>query len=265
MKENLRIQFVYPDYKLPPEYYDTIETIDHVDIKHLEDADVTIFEGLYEIRDINATSIVIRLTKDELFDGYKKIIPLLDSQRHISVVITDIDRFYSEDFKKYKTVLSYISTNAEKLTLEYKMPQISILTDRLLLSDMNNCNAGDETITIAPNGKFYICPAFYFDDEKDSVGNLSCGLHIKNRQLYKLTYAPICRNCDAYHCRRCVWLNRKMTLEVNTPSHEQCVVSHLERNFGREFLVQIHKHGTFLPNTDIKKIDYLDPFDNLKI
>ena len=29
MKENLMIQFVYPDYELPQEYKDAIETIDH--------------------------------------------------------------------------------------------------------------------------------------------------------------------------------------------------------------------------------------------
>ena len=29
MKENLMIQFVYPDYELPSEYKETIETIDH--------------------------------------------------------------------------------------------------------------------------------------------------------------------------------------------------------------------------------------------
>ena len=29
MKENLMIQFVYPDYPLPKDYLDTIESIDH--------------------------------------------------------------------------------------------------------------------------------------------------------------------------------------------------------------------------------------------
>ena len=32
MKENLTIQMVYPDYDLPQEYLDTIDTIDHADI-----------------------------------------------------------------------------------------------------------------------------------------------------------------------------------------------------------------------------------------
>lgn len=69
-----------------------------------------------------------------------------------------------------------------------------------------------------------------------SIGDLQNGMNIKNSQLYKLDYAPLCRQCDAYQCKRCIWLNRKMTYEVNTPSHEQCVMGHLERNASRNLL-----------------------------
>lgn len=263
MKENLSIQFVYPDYELPQMYHDVINTIDHIDIKHRANSDVTVFNGFEEVQDIDSNSIVIRLSKQELFDNHPEVRTLLKNDRRISIVIKDIDSFTEEDITTYKSILSDLAKTVEDLVIANEMPQISILTDRLLLSAMNNCNAGDETITIAPNGKFYICPAFYYDDENDSVGSLSEGLQIRNSQLYKLAYAPICRNCDAYHCRRCIWLNKKTTLEVNTPSHEQCVVSHLERNASRNFLLKIRKHSEFLPGTDIKDIDYLDPFDNL--
>ena len=131
----------------------------------------------------------------------------------------------------------------------------------MMLKEMNNCGAGDTTITLAPNGKFYICPAFYYEDENDSIGDLEYGLDIKNKQLYKLDHAPICRHCDAYQCKRCIWLNHKMTLEVNTPSHEQCAVAHMERNVSRMLLKNIRMHGEFLTETEIKEIDYIDPFD----
>ena len=93
------------------------------------------------------------------------------------------------------------------------------------------------------------------------MGDLNTGLDIKNPQLYKLSHAPLCRQCDAYQCKRCIWLNRKTTLEVNTPSHEQCVMTHLERNASRDLLTNIRKHGQFMPEVDIKEISYLDPFD----
>jgi len=264
MKENLSIQFVYPDYQLSEDYYNAIETIDHVEIKHIQDSDVTVFNGFDEVSSTTSSSIVIRLTKQELFDNHIQISKLFEYKGHISIVITDVDNFTPADMNTYKRVLAQLTPIVEELAVNNRMPQISILTDRLLLSEMNNCNAGFKSITIAPNGKFYICPAFYYENENDSVGDLIGGLNIKNSQLYKLSHAPICRNCDAFHCRRCVWLNRKTTLEVNTPGHEQCVISHLERNAGRELLFSIRKYGEFLPSTDIEEIDYLDPFDKIQ-
>ena len=149
-----------------------------------------------------------------------------------------------------------------------KNVQLNLLTDRIMLTAMNNCNAGWESIALAPNGKFYACPAFYqtkcqtaIDETDVSIGDLHQGVNIKNPQLYKLSHAPLCRNCDAYHCKRCVWLNRKTTFEINTPGHEQCVVAHIERNVSRELLTNIRKHGTFMPEINIKEIDYLDPFE----
>ena len=54
-----------------------------------------------------------------------------------------------------------------------------------------------------------------------------------------------------------------MTKEVNTPSHEQCVAAHIERNVSRQLLRIISEHGEFLSETgDIEEIDYLDPFEN---
>ena len=131
-----------------------------------------------------------------------------------------------------------------------------------MLYKMNNCGAGDTSITLAPNGKLYICPAFYYDDVNSFVGDLEKGADIRNKQLYRLEHAPICRHCDAWQCKRCIWLNRKTTHEVNTPSHEQCVVAHLERDVSRKLLNSIRQYGAILPDwEEIKEIDYLDPFE----
>lgn len=115
-----------------------------------------------------------------------------------------------------------------------------------------------------PNGRFYPCPGFYYDNIDEDYGDLERGLNVKNQLLYKLDYAPICSHCDAYQCRRCVWLNRKTTLEVNTPSKEQCVWAHIERNSSREILNDINNtyKGTIFSQLSIPAIDYIDPFDN---
>lgn len=281
MKENLTIQFVYPNYELPQEYKEAIHSIDHskivpslcTDTELLHKADVVIFESWdgmdkYDFKENGV--YVVRTTKSDLFENYLTLQEVLAKVYRLNIVLTDIETFKDNDFDTYKKVLATLSEKLENIFVEGKLPQLNLLTDRIMLDKMNNCNAGWESITLAPDGKFYVCPAFYLADEEDdyglgkskfSIGNLESGLDIKNPQLYKLSHAPICRNCDSYQCKRCVWLNRKMTYEVNTPSHEQCVLAHLERNASRELLQNIRKHGEFNPVINIKVIDYLDPFE----
>jgi len=271
MKENLNIQFVYPDYVLPAAYSEVIERIDHVKIissccedAALKDAaDIVVFNGWSALGSykFDAEKVyVLRTAKAELFEKYAELAAVLCKVGRLNVVITDVETFQDEDFDTYKRVLAALSDHIEKLYLDGRSPQLNLLTDRMMLKAMNNCNAGDETITLAPDGRFYVCPAFYYE-QAYSIGIPAEGTDIKNLQLYKLAYAPICRHCDAYQCKRCVWLNRKTTLEVNTPSHEQCVAAHLERNESRRLLENIRKIGEFMPEIAIPEIDYLDPFD----
>lgn len=287
MKENLMIQFVYPDYELPQEYKDVIETIDHSKIRtspnpseggETSDADVVVFNDWQETVGYSfdaKKAYVLRICKTDLFAQRALVKSVLGKVARLNVVITDVESFTDADFETYKVCLAEWGDELERLYAAGGSPQFNLLTDRMMLDKMNNCGAGDTNITLAPDGRFYICPAFYLDAPIDgtekslgdvcskgfSVGSLAEGLDIKNPQLYKLTHAPLCRNCDAYQCKRCVWLNRKTTLEVNTPSHEQCVVAHLERNASRNLLTAIRKHGEFLAGNEIKEITYLDPFD----
>ena len=285
MKENLNIQFVYPKGELPQDYKDIIHTIDHTDIRHIstkEDANVftptkanlllqdtvLVCDSMEEFLQSKIKEndvVVIRCYKKELICEINKFLSQINKfssqinfPQRINLIIKDIETFSESDFDEYKKALKEISSAMENIYKQGKFLQLNILTDRIMLDKMNNCNAGDNNLTLAPDGRFYICPAFYYSGEK-AVGSLQTGIDVKNPQLYRLEYAPLCRECDSYHCKRCVWLNKKTTSEVNTPSHEQCVVSHLERNASREFLLQ-----TRIFDREIKEIDYLDPFDARK-
>ena len=269
MKNNLQIQFIYPDYSISKEYSQIIESIDHVKIKPFsqrENADVIVVQDWKNIESIKEPcQIVIKTDKGQLFDNYKKIIQLIERDIKVNITINDIERFSPSDFNKYKTILDYFFKEFKRFIIERKMPQLNILTDRIILEEMNNCGAGDTSITLMPNGKFYICPAFYYETQENHVGSLKDGLNIHNGYLYKLQYAPICRHCEAYQCNRCIWLNHKTTLEVNTPSHEQCVISHIERNASMELAKWIKATlPTVKGIVEIPQIDYLDPITRHK-
>jgi CXXX repeat peptide maturase len=267
MKQNLMIQFVYPAYELPEEYQTVIETIDNHKIAPFgiltDEAEVVVVDNWAKIPEPcvfqrRETVFVWRTSKSELFSDDEKWISRIKGINRLNIVLTDMDTFEDEDFEVYKKVLLHLRTAIREQYNQGVFPQLNLLTDRILLDKMNNCNAGTENITLAPNGKFYICPAFYLEDEQDFIGDLSNGVAIKNQALYRLDRAPLCRICDAYQCKRCVWLNRKTTLEVNTPSREQCVTAHLERNASRELLRDLQ---LYFPDREIREISYLDPFE----
>ncbi|MBO4403583.1 MAG: CXXX repeat peptide maturase [Bacteroidales bacterium] len=284
MKHNLMIQYVFPDYALPEEYYPVIENIDNVKIYPIgfkpvtgigDDSETDVEVTATVPEKMEAKNLVLRLAFSEMLRQKDAIAKLLASGARINLCITDVEQFTDEQIDIYKKLLDEWSVALLDLYKKGLSPQFNLLTDRMMLEKMHNCEAGVNNITLAPNGKFYLCPAFYYDEQTkvfnqlnhhqpssdNSVGNLEKGLDIPNPQLLQLDHAPLCRNCDAYQCRRCIWLNRKLTWDNNTPSHQQCVMAHIERNASRDLLNEIRKAGEFMPNIDIKKINYLDPFE----
>lgn len=286
MKENLMIQYVLPSFELPGEYKEIMNSIDsHLivpssckDRNALDAADVIVFESWEALNSLaidESHNYVLRTSIEQFFKNYMVLNNVLDNSIRFNIVFTDVESFTDEYIESYKMALSALCKIVFDEYAKGHYVQFNLLSDRMLLDRMNNCGAGDNSITLAPDGKFYVCPAFYHDGVCDgsefsqgdvcqkgyAIGSLKDGLDIKNSQLYKLDHAPLCRNCDAYQCKRCIWLNRRTTLEVNTPSHEQCVMAHIERNASRQLLDDIRTLGTFLPEQEITEIDYLDPFD----
>jgi CXXX repeat peptide maturase len=268
MKQNLMIQFVYPNYELPVEYHKVIESIDHIKIGR----EVLVYDSVPQMAYTN--NLVLRLTINEFITKQNDIASLLQQAKRINICLTDTENFQEEQIEEYKNALATLNAVLLNLYKQVKSPQLNILTDRMQLTEMHNCGAGISNITIAPNGKFYLCPAFYYDEQmgisnrmnhktKDasrSVGDLDNGIDIPNKQLLQLDHAPLCRICDAYHCKRCIWLNQKMTWDNNTPSRQQCVLAHLERNAARDLQLALKEVGYLIKN-EIKEITYLDPFD----
>lgn len=259
MKENVNVQFVYPDYDLPEDYIRLIDTVDHVDIRPSRD------KRAVEINnpDDKELTLAMRMSVREIQENLAKIQEALQNETRVNIILTDIDKADAGLLKDYESALDALTEILARLYKDGRTPQLNLLTDRLQLSSMNNCNAGYETITLAPDGKFYICPAFYLDGYS-AVGDLDTGLSIPNGQLYRPDYAPICSNCDAYQCHRCIWLNRKTTHEVNTPGREQCLVAHTEREASRKLLLRLQSLGMFATAPEINQTEEYDPFEKIR-
>lgn len=269
-KRNLSLHFLLPDYRLPASYEKEMMRHESVMISsscsyYASLAQIVVYQTIGDYIksssfDAKIDIVLVPPTDIQLLSQISYSRLALSSR--LNVVLQGIERFTEDDITSYKTSLSSFSNTLLSVYKNKGITQVNLLTDILFTDRMNNCGAGVESITIAPNGRFYVCPGFYCEDANNSVGEIDSELQMYNSQLYTLQYAPICKICDTYHCRRCIWLNHKMTGEVNTPSRQQCVVSHIERNQSQLLLNQIRElDPAFASEKDFKTIDYLDPFE----
>jgi radical SAM peptide maturase (CXXX-repeat target family)/CXXX repeat peptide maturase len=184
----------------------------------------------------------------------------------INVVTDDLISWEEEDLQAYEGQLFLLKELLVEAFRTNKTCSINILSDRLMLDKMNNCNAGIDHLTLGPDGKLYLCPAFYY--KKEPLADMEDleidGLTIPQEfsRLLKLEKAPICSKCDAYQCQRCHFQNKNHTNELNIPGHKQCIVAHIEREACR-LLQQKLTEECLIPHPGLKHIaelNYSDPF-----
>ena len=275
-KHALGITAVYGTESLPPKHRQLLNTVAHVrilpyreDMKY-DDDDLVVLDALQDasfsnsllLKNITHLMVVIRLQEaKQLYTFIENNYRFLE---RISVIFKGLEHADERLLNEFRLSLQKLQPLFFKILSKEEFTEIGFATDRMVLRKMNNCNAGVTHITLAPDGNFYICPGFYLA-KMPLVGSLETGIQIKNPQLLQCSHASICRQCDCYQCKRCVFLNQKMTLEVNTPSHAQCVVSHHERNLSGFLLEKLQKRGFMVNLPKIEPLFYLDPIEILEI
>lgn len=274
-KNQLFATVVYPEYKLEQAKQKILDNFEHIRILPLSrvsdimEGDILTIDYNPEIEQfknipINSyLNLILRLKMSQIRDLEMIYYNFRNRFARISVILTDMETTDEDSMNRYRIDLSKVKDyifRGWNIDLEF---QINIITDRMTLREMNNCNAGVTHFTIAPNGKFYICPGFYINNPKQNIGSFSEEIKIPNFNLLDISHSPICSVCDCYHCKRCVFLNKKMTFELNTPSHQQCVISHHERNQSGILLEKLHKRNILRNIPKIAPLFYLDPIETV--
>lgn len=272
MKNDLKIQYLLPSEELPVDYHKLMTSMIHDNIGSWNLADkssiivINSYDELVDKLNIIDSShqYIIRTGIQEFTDNLNTFKDLFRNHISANIVFTDLSQFSDNDMPVYQSALDELCKIIGSEIISGRLVNTNLLTDIIVLESMNNCGAGESCATLAPNGVFYPCPAFYYDDDTEAeLGNIYDGINEQRRRLYFYKRAPLCKRCDAYHCKRCVWLNKCLTYEVNIPSRQQCVISHIERNASRRLLDMLHREN-ILPEKEISPINYLDPFDNFK-
>lgn len=199
-------------------------------------------------------------TISNLADRVKKV---LKSCKRINVIFK-FD-FTQKHSKLYQDQLELILEEIIGYLKNNEFREVNVITDRLFLNEMNNCNCGMSNYALAPNGKIYVCPAFYFDNPDNYIGDIKSGIMESDLfRAFSIKNAPICNECDAFQCNRCIFENKKKTREYNIPGSSQCIKSHIERNISMKLQKTLKAEKiSYGMESEIRPISYNDPIELL--
>jgi CXXX repeat modification system protein len=205
---------------------------------------------------------VLRLRPDDL-----ELLPetwerLSEHAYRIVLVLVELDRYDESALSRYEKTLLDVRQRLAAKYLRGVAAELSVVSDRLGLDSPVECGAGIDHLTVTPNGDLHICPGFAVDGEPP-VGSVAQGWNLPNAALLERARAPICGSCDAFHCRRCVYMNRRATLEINTPAWQVCRAGHIEREASRVMLASLHQRRCMEGIRPIAPLDYADPLNRL--
>lgn len=224
---------------------------------------VNIYDNEVKVTKQVSDNTILLVNRENVNKIFVLVNDICKVSRRVNIILEDIDKWDDKLLYLYEEQLDILLPFVVQSYKNNDPIELNVLTDILYTNSMCNCEAGENSFSLAPNGKIYLCPAFYFDNPNEYIGTLEIGINIKNESLLNLTRAPICSNCDCYHCRRCKFLNKKLTREINTPSKIQCVISHIERNKSKKLQEMLEDNNFIDQDNYIRKINYLDPLDNI--
>ena len=271
-EKKIALTFVYGDTPPPFSYDQTISSSGYARIVPYRLAEkypnaVTILDDKdfhCLLKDNPATlagNVILRCGIDHIDKLPRIIHHLAGVVRRINCILLDYERYTEDAYTRYIGILAEIDN---VLLHEYRNNnpvEISIASDLLGLTQMRDCSAGVTHLTLAPDGLFYICPAFYCDSTGNTADLSKTLSALDNPRLLKIENAPLCVSCECYHCKRCAYLNKKMTLEINIPSKQQCVLSHCERENTLYLGQKLANEGIAAGQTEFIHNPVLDPIE----
>jgi len=209
--------------------------------------------------DIN--NIIFNIESKNIDKLSQSIIVLFERVDRIDLNIHNVDKNFNEEL--YKHELEKISNYIESIYKEDKtVKELSLLTDLLFIEKHDNCMAGEKTFIISPEEKIYSCCAVYSNEKESSIGNIVNGITAKyDKRLYEIENSNLCRKCDSYQCKNCVYTNKKHTREVNVAPSFICRKSHIEKSVSKGLYNKFYQINKDILVNYIDESKGLDPIE----
>lgn len=243
---NERIEVYNSSVMLPYRHYDGYLVLSKNDLDNIQ----------------NEKNCILNLDETDIYNMAYYIEKLLEKVNRVNINLKistrdfDLSMYQDQLMKITNIILDYYKSNIVK--------EVNVITDRLFLDEMENCEFGNYNFALAPNGKVYICPSFYYNDPDSYVGDLDNGIELEKLKLCKLEASTICKRCDAYQCDRCLYMNKKYTNEYNTPSSIQCQKSHIERKMSVILKEKMKQYNIVIGQEEnIEELNYDEPIELL--
>lgn len=209
-----------------------------------------------------SSNVILRLARRDLGRLGALCHALTGRYGRLSLHLRDLEYFTRADLALYESELRKLAGQLKAIYANGDRVEINVLTDRMMLTGMRNCDAGVTHVTVAADGSCHICPGFLSDGEP-AIGRFDAETGVVAEPPANVAFerGPLCTRCDAWHCKRCVYLSRKLTLEYNVPSEQQCLAAHAERETTRLLLRQLGAMEPFRRMPRLAELNYRDPLE----
>lgn len=177
----------------------------------------------YQIQTV-ANICIFKLKQNDILKLETVLLDLSKQYARINIIKESLGEWSHEAVAAYQTILEKIHSN-QKL----KHTSINLFDDKALAND---CCSGISDFALAPNGKLYICPGYYFNGYQP-IGSLDSDMNIKELGVLKREKSPQCKTCLNTSCMRCSLDGMKKTKMMNLPSTVFCEIANIENTFRR--------------------------------
>lgn len=202
-------------------------TISGEDAREKNHATVYTADGEYE-----NNNIILSVHRSDIKSMGDKLANIRNKQARVNVFVPDIDEWGDSDFEIYYDELGRILDLIREKKLDLNPSRITLFKSSL--PALSRCGAGRTSIAVAPDGKFYLCPAFYFEKDTDAaIGNMDENFEFAPIEMLATERMPICSECSK-SCNICIHDNRKATGELNIPSDKQCRIRKINDEFAKK-------------------------------
>ena len=176
---------------------------------------------------IRSNSCILSINRERLDQIAESIKKLYNYSSRINLKVTDLCFWDKQDYLIYHSQLCQIDIPLRQ--------RLNVFSDT---SPQNNggCQAGVTEFTLAPNGKLYHCPGYYYElpndyicdiEEIDNLRNVDISLHDRSK-------SPKCQTCHNNHCEQCTLQNALFTGYPNIPAEEYCAIYHIAQGTDAE-------------------------------